>query len=513
MQTSGSALPNPLPSWSWSTLLAMARAWPDKEALVTPRRRLTYRALIDTVIQVQQDWANQGLKSGDHVVTLVGNDWSYVIFYWAAIASGLVFVPLNIRLAAPEIAPILNEVDPSLIIAEETLFKQVGPPWLSVTISVETALKNSAAYPSDRSYPPIAPKPNDVAVILYTSGTSGLPKGVMLTHQNISVQFYQASSALIKMRSDDRVVSLYPIFHTAQHVFLQAPLTIGATCVIDTFHPDQVIDLLKREAISIFFGVPAMYHILLQNDAFRAPTFPRLRTLAYGASIMPKETIEALRGRFPQAEIQNLYGQTENSPAVSGLDDAYALSKPGSVGRPLPGMTIAIVDDQDHEVDQGIVGEIVTRGINQMKGYYRNESATREAVRDGWYHTGDVGYLDGDGFLYVVDRKKDMIIRGGQNIYSAEVENVLYTHPDIVECAVVGVPHAVYGEEVLAMIVLKQGSGLNKESLQQYMATRIARYKVPVHVQFVDELPHNASGKILKRVIKSRWSIPPTTVL
>jgi long-chain acyl-CoA synthetase len=263
-----------------------------------------------------------------------------------------------------------------------------------------------------------------------------------------------------------------------------------------------VVALVSNERITIFFGVPAMYHILLQNPKFSAEYFPHIRLLTYGASIMPKETILTLRQRFPQAEIRNLYGQTENSPAVTGLDDRYALSKPGSVGRPLPGMTVSIFDDNNREVAAGVVGEIVTQGINLMKGYFKNEDALKEVVQEGWYHTGDLGYLDEEGFLYVVDRKKDMIIRGGQNIYPAEIENVLYTHTDILECAVIGIAHPILGEEVAAIVVRRQGSTITEEMIIQFTRERIAAYKVPVRVRFVDELPHNASGKILKRELR-----------
>ena len=501
MKISGIPLPADVPQVAWPEIVGVAERTPGKEALVTPTERLNFGELVARVYQSQRLLASLGVTAGDRLVVLLGNEWPYPILYWAALASGIIFVPLNVRLVSAEITPILAEVDPRLIVAEDRFAGQVPQGWTKRLIRFEDFRPRLAAQPYN-PMPPMTVSPGDPAVILYTSGTTGTPKGVVLSHLNVAVQFYQASRALVAMKPEDRIISLYPIFHTAQHVFLQAPMTIGATAVVDEFHPARVLPLIERENISIFFGVPAMYHILLQHREFSAENFPHIRILTYGASVMPKETIQSIRTRFPNAEIRNLYGQTENSPAVSGLDNDFALTKPGSVGLPLPGMTISIQDDQDHEVGAGVVGEVVTQGINLMQGYYKKPDAFREAVRNGWYHTGDLGYLDEEGFLYIIDRKKDMIIRGGQNIYPAEIENVLYTHSDIVECAVIGLPHPIYGEEVAAIVVRRAGSSLTEEAVRAHVKGQVAHYKEPVQVRFVDELPHNASGKILKRVLR-----------
>ena len=501
MSVSGHPLPDEAFVLAWPEVLKKVDQYGIKEALVSPSARLSYQALVREVFHVQRALAARGLKAGDRLVVMLGNDGPYLSFYWAALASGIIFVPLNTRLARPEIAPILHQTNPSLILVEDHLQQQIPQEWTAHQMTLTNWHVSTQSVSSDY-LAPYAVSPDDVAVILYTSGTTGQPKGVMLTQRNIAVQFYQTTTALVGVRPSDRVISLYPIFHTAQHVFLQAPLTVGATVIIEEFSPKRVHGLIQREAVTIFFGVPAMYHILLQDPTFRAETFPHLRLLAYGASIMPMDTIHTLKQRFPQAEIRNLYGQTENSPAVSGLEDRYALTKPGSVGLPLPGMTIAIFNEHDQEVEPGVVGEVVTQGINLMKGYLNNPDATAEVVRNGWYHTGDLGYVDNEGFLYIVDRKKDMIIRGGQNIYPAEVENVLHTHPDIVECAVIGVPHPIYGEEVAAVMVLKPGAVLTGDTLHLYLRDRLAKYKIPVHYHVLDGLPHNASGKILKRELR-----------
>lgn len=501
MPISGPALPDDIYTLAWPEILRQAERFPDKEAVVAPSVRLTYRAMAGEVFRAQRSLEALGLVPGDRLAVMLSNDWPYLSLYLASLASGVIFVPLNTRLARPEVAEILEHAEPRLIVADDTLSAQI-PEQAHSALTVLSQWQRQSSEAGTDPVNPYPSSPDDVAMILYTSGTTGRPKGVMLTHRNIAAQFYQSSSALIGLNANDRVVSLYPLFHSAQHVFLQPPLTVGATTVIDEFSPKRVHRLIKEERISVFFGVPAMYHLLLQNPDFRAETFPHIRILTYGASIMPQETIQTLKQRFPHAAIKNLYGQTENSPAVSGLDDRYALTKLGSVGLPVPGMTLAIFNEYDQEVNPGIVGEVVTRGINLMKGYYKNPETTREVQNKGWYHTGDLGYMDDEGFLYVIDRKKDMIIRGGQNVYPAEVENVLYAHPEVVECAVIGLPHKIYGEEVAAVVVKKPGSALDSEILARFAKDRIAAYKVPVRYYFVDELPHNASGKILKRELR-----------
>ncbi len=502
MPAVGPSIPKTTFTKAWPQVLAMAEQYPDREAVVAPGGRMTYHEMTGRIYQHQRGLESLGLRAGDRVAAMLGNDWPYLVLYWAVLASGMTFVPLNTKLARPEVADITTDAEPQLIVTDDALIAQLPEDYQGQRMALSQFhrhLQDAASDPVD----PSAVQADDVALILYTSGTTGHPKGVMLSHANIAYQFYQSTSTLIGIAPGDRVVSLYPVFHSAQHVFLQAPLTVGATAVVDEFSPKRVHQLLKDERVTVFFGVPAMYHILLQDPAFRAENFPDLRILTYGASLMPVETIQTIQRRFPKAPIKNLYGQTENSPAISGLDGDYALTKPGSVGRPLPGMTIAIFGDDDKEAPPGVVGEVVTQGVNLMKGYYKNPEATADAIQNGWYHSGDLGYMDNEGFLYIIDRKKDMIIRGGQNIYPAEVENVLYQHPDVVECAVIGVPHHIYGEEVAAVVVKKAGSPLDGESLRLFAKDRIASYKLPVQYRFVDELPHNASGKILKRDLRA----------
>lgn len=502
MPVSGPALPSDRFLLVWPQIQKIARDFPDREAIVSPSGRLTYRQLVNNVLSYLAGLQSLGLTTGSRVAAMLGNDSPYVIAYLATLAGAMVFIPLNTRLARPEVSDILRHAEPSLIITDDNLMAQV-PETFSGRVMALSHWQRHVQSQKDAPLLLASASADDVALIFYTSGTTGHPKGVMLTHQNIATQFFQSTSALLGIRTDDRVACVFPLFHTAQHVFLQPPLTIGATVVIDSFSPKRVSSHLADERITIFFAVPAMYHILLQDPDFSAATLPTVRLLAYGGSIMPIDTVWAVKQRFPQAAIHNLYGQTENSPAVSGLDDRYVLTKPGSVGRPLPGMSVAIFDDLDHEVPPGVVGEVVTQGVNLMKGYYHDAQGTALALRGGWYHTGDLGYLDEEGFLYVIDRKKDMIIRGGQNVYPIEVENVLYQHPGVLECAVIGVPHPILGEEIVAVIVQKPGWKVTADQMSEFAHGRIATYKIPVRYHFVDKLPHNASGKILKRELRN----------
>ncbi|MCY0879157.1 MAG: AMP-binding protein [Firmicutes bacterium] len=502
MPVFGPPLPSDIAPLVWPQVLALARRDPQHEAVVAPNGRFNYDHMTREVFRYQRGLSALGLRPGDRLAAMVGNDWPYLALYWAALASGLVFVPLNPKLARPEVATLLQHAEPALVVADDRLVAQI-PESLGFPIRSLSQWQRLVSQASPAFCDPHPVTPDDVAVIFYTSGTTGQPKGVMLTHRNLAVQYYQAAHYLLGLRPNDRVLSCYPLHATAQHVFLEPPLIAGATSVIEPFSPKSILSRLQEEAVTIFFAVPTIYQILLEDARFSAAELPTLRILAYGGTMMARETIQRLKDRFPHSLLKNLYGQTENSPSVTSLDDPDALTKPGSVGKPVPGMTIAIVDDADREVDPGVVGEIVTRGPNLMKGYYKDEASTEAALRHGWYHTGDLGYCDSDGYLYVIDRKKDMITRGGQNIYPLEVETVLSQHPAVQECAVIGVPHPILGEEVAAVIVRQRGALVTEAVLRDFLSQHLASYKVPVHYYFVDALPHNASGRVLKRELRT----------
>ena len=345
---------------------------------------------------------------------------------------------------------------------------------------------------------------NTTTVIFYTSGTTGKPKGVMLSAANVRATAKLYVEAL-ELNSADRMQIVAPLFHcAASHVFSIPIIYAGGTVVIEEgFSPEQTMDTLEQEKITVFFGVPAMYSILLNSPKMETLDLTNLRLFTYGAAPMPFELIRKIKALYPEVKVQNIYGQTENSPAATTLKDHYALEKVGSVGEPVPGTEVRVVDESGSPLPTGQVGEIAVKGPQLMKGYLKNEEATKQAIRDGWLYTGDLGRMDKDGLLYIVDRKKDMIIRGGENVYPVEVEEVLYEIPEILEAAVVGVPHEVYGEVPKAFVVLKEGKQLTEAEVLTSCSKSLAKFKLPAEVEFIDNLPRNASGKVLKTTLRN----------
>lgn len=303
----------------------------------------------------------------------------------------------------------------------------------------------------------------------------------------------------------DRMQIVAPLFHcAASHVFSIPVIYAGGTIVIEeAFSPEQALTTMEQERITIFFGVPAMYSILLNTSKIKQIELPSLRLLTYGAAPMPYELVRKVKSLFPNVKVQNLYGQTENSPAATTLKDHFALDKVGSVGEPLPKTEVQVVDEFGDPLPHGQVGEIVVKGPQVMKGYLKNEEETNRAIQNGWLYSGDLGRFDEDGLLYIVDRKKDMIIRGGENVYPVEVEEVLYQVPELLEAAVVGVPHTVYGEVPKAFVVLKDGNEITEEEILAFCSKRLAKFKMPVEVDFMESLPRNASGKVLKNSLRN----------
>jgi long-chain acyl-CoA synthetase len=367
-----------------------------------------------------------------------------------------------------------------------------------------------AAILQDHSYsfnPPFISQEN-TAVVFYTSGTTGKPKGVLLTANNVRAAA-QIWSESMEITSEDRMQISTPLFHcAASHCFSIPTIYKGGTVIIEeAFSPEQTLNTMEKEKVTIFFGVPAMYSILLNMAKMDEMDLSSLRMFTYGAAPMPYKLVKTLKTRFPKVKVQNLYGQTENSPAATTLKDHYALEKVGSVGEPLPMTQVQVVDEFGDPVLSGRVGEIIVKGPQVMKGYLKNMEATKNTLKNGWLYTGDLGCLDEDGLLYIVDRKKDMIIRGGENVYPIEIEEVLYEIPELLEAAVVGVPHEVYGEVPKAYLVLKKGQLLTQENVISYCNKKLAKYKLPSEVVFLDSLPRNASGKVLKHTLSENIRI------
>ena len=339
-------------------------------------------------------------------------------------------------------------------------------------------------------------------MILYTSGTTGKPKGAELTHFNLPRNADVASRTTCEISEGDIVLGTLPLFHSfGQTVSMNASLRVGATLtLVPRFDPDEALETMQRDRVTHFYGVPTMYGALLHHPGRERYDTSALRTCITGGASMPVEVLRGFEEAFGCIVLEG-YGLSETSPVASSNHPDME-RKPGSIGTPLEEVEMKVVDEDDNEVAQGEVGEIVIRGHNIMKGYWQRPDATAEAMRGGWFHSGDMARVDEDGYFFIVDRKKDLIIRGGYNVYPREVEEVLYEHPKIREAAVLGVPHDQLGEEVGAAVVLHDGEQLEPEEVSAYVKERIAAYKYPRAVWFLDDLPKGPTGKILKREIE-----------
>ncbi|MGG2112962.1 long-chain fatty acid--CoA ligase [Lysinibacillus pakistanensis] len=480
---------------------------PEGIATLYDGKRLTYQEFFKCAETFAAYLQEQGFKKDDVIALYTLNSDLFLIAYIGVQLAGFVVMPINTKLAAPEVEFIFNHSEAKGLIYDERLSEILGdiPYSFSHAVGFKEMEKILENYTGQlRSVKLVN---GDTAVVMYTSGTTGKPKGVMLTHQNI-VSTAEIWSSSMNMTKEDRMFICTPLFHCAGlHVFAMPMFYQGGTVIIEeAFSPAITLKQLAMTEATIFFGVPSMYTIILNTPSFMEHTFKRLRLLCYGAAPMPYELVKQVKEAFPNVKVQNLYGQTENSPAATSLLDMDALTKIGSVGKPLAQTEVRVVDSFGESVPAGEVGEICVRGPQVMKGYLRNEEETARTIRDGWLLSGDLGRFDEDGYLYIVDRKKDMIIRGGENIYPIEVEEVLYQLPEILEAAVVGLPHEVYGEVPKAFVVLKEGKALDEESILAYCRKQLAKYKVPYEIEFLAELPRNASGKVLKHTLRPKVS-------
>ncbi|MFY0518068.1 class I adenylate-forming enzyme family protein [Lysinibacillus sp. UGB7] len=477
---------------------------PQATALVFEGHETSYETLYTNVQKIAGYLQQKGFEKGDVIGLMLLNSDLFMTVYYGVQLAGFTVLPINTKLAPAELAYIFNHSEIKGLFYDERL-NETGKQ-----IDYDFALKLNRQQLREiidgpNTFTPIELNPQDTAVILYTSGTTGNPKGVMLSHANI-VNAAEIWHDALQYRPTDRVYISIPLFHCAGlHVIGVGTMCGGAALVIDeTFSPDRTLQSITKERVTIFTGVPTMYAILLGKKDMANYQFEHVRKFAYGSAPMPQEIIKQLKESFPNVEIQNLYGQTESTPGGTSLTDDAALERVGSVGRALARTQIKIVDNDGQELPSEQVGEICIKGPQIMKGYLKNEEETKKVIIDGWLYTGDLGRLDDDGYLYIVDRKKDMIIRGGENIYPIEVENVLYQIPQVLDAAVIGIPHEVYGEVPKAIIALVDDGAITEQDVIDFAKTKLAKYKIPHMVEFVKDLPRNPSGKVLKHVLREQ---------
>ncbi|CAL9592513.1 long-chain-fatty-acid--CoA ligase [Streptomyces sp. enrichment culture] len=501
-----------------------ARSHPDREAVVLGPARMTYRQLDAAANQVANLLVERGIGPGDRVALSCPNLPYFPVVYYGVLKTGAAVVPLNVLLKSREIAYHLNDAEvkayfcfegtPELPMGTEghAGFRQAGgvehfflitgdPAAPSPIDGVETLAGALAGHGT--TFEPAATEPTDTALVLYTSGTTGQAKGAELSHANTMMNVLACNRLFGGAPASDSHVVCLPLFHTfGATVQMHAGFSMAATLhLVPRFDAREVVDLMGRETITFFAGVPTMWWGLLNalSDDVDVERIARnLRIGISGGAALPGEIAHQVGQRLGVTVLEG-YGLSETSP-VATFSDPGRGPRPGSIGVPIWGVELKLVDDDWTEVtESGRVGEIAVKGHNVMKGYYGRPEATAEVIRDGWFRTGDLARRDEDGFYYIVDRSKDLIIRGGFNVYPREVEEVLMTHPQVGLAAVVGVPHDSHGEEIKAYVIPEPGSSLTPDQLVAWAKAGMASYKYPRLVEFVPTLPMTATGKILKR--------------
>jgi long-chain acyl-CoA synthetase len=491
-------------------LTATAAEHADRPALKLDDSVLNYAVLNEAATRVAGLLKKKGIEPGDRVGIMLPNVPYFGAVYYGVLRAGGVVVPMNVLLKGRETGFYLKDSGAKVIFAwhdfgeaAQTGAEEAG----AELILVKPGEFEKLVLESPRAEEDEPRDGSDTAVILYTSGTTGTPKGAELTHDNLRENCTVTARTLVQITEEDMILGALPLFHSfGQTCGLNAAVATGACLtLIPRFDPSKALDIIGRDKVTVLEGVPTMYHAMLNAANKDSADVSSLRVCVSGGSAMPVEVMKTFEKQFDCIILEG-YGLSETSP-VASFNHPDKERKPGSIGTPIQGVEMKVVDDEGGDVEQGGVGEIVIRGHNVMKGYWGREDATAEVFRDGWFATGDMATVDEDGYFFIVDRKKDMIIRGGYNVYPREIEEVLYEHPAVSEVAVIGVPDDSLGEEVAAMVVLKDGAEASEDDIRAYAKDRVAAYKYPRKIWFSDELPKGPTGKILKREIKSPESV------
>lgn len=487
-------------------LVAAAQRAPQDPALRCGETTLSYAQFASAAARVATFLDRAGIAPGDRVGIMLPNTPAFAVVFYGILSRGAVAVPMNPLLKAREIEFYLANTGAKAIFATPAFAQEAtaaaaaagAKPWLVDDASLTELI---AELPEQAA--PVSRADDDTAVVLHTSGTTGKPKGAELTHGGLHRNAEITMRTLIRIDSHDVVMGALPLFHVfGLTCGLQCSVLAGATlALIPRFDPDAAVQMIERCGVTVFEGVPTMYSALLAvAPKYSEAATSTLRVCASGGAALPVQVLADFEKRFG-CQVLEGYGLSETSP-VACFNHPDKIRKPGSIGTPIEGVEMRVVDDAGHELPPGEAGEVQVRGHNVMRGYWDLPEATAEAISaDGWFSTGDIGKTDADGLFYIVDRKKQLIIRGGLNVYPREIEEVLYEHPAVAEAAVIGIPHDTLGEEVGAAVALKTGTEAKPEDLRDFVKRQVAAYKYPRRVWIVDALPKGPTGKIQRRDI------------
>lgn len=495
-------------------LVEQSKLFPDKEAIIYKDQRFTYKELDASIKKLADGLSKMGILPGDRVLLALGNCPEFVISYYAILSARGIVVPVNPQYTVNELSVIMANALPKTVITTG----QIMPLFNSISedvpldmgiITIGTPEERTAALPFEKllssgspGFSSVSPDGDEIAAFMYTAGSTGSPKGAMLSHHNL----YSNALAITQCCSitpAERSLLIAPIYHSAaQTILMNATLISGATLIIheEWQGPKQLLESLQNDKITFYFGPPTMYSLLVEYPETEKYNLASWRLAFTGSALSSPDLFNRFKEKFG-LQLMEGYGLTETSP-VTTLTPLGGTPKTGSIGLPIPGVEVRVVDYEDREVPVNQIGEIIVRGPNVMKEYYNRPEETKWAMRNGWFHTGDLAYMDSDGYLFLVDRKKDFIIRGGLNIYPKEIEEVLYSHPSIFDAAVIGVPDPIMGEEILAFVLLREGVTVTPEEIQEFCSSKLARYKIPKHIRFVENLPKTTAGKLLKNELQ-----------
>jgi long-chain acyl-CoA synthetase len=473
--------------------------YPERPALSVGDDSLNFRQLHKRIKSMAGALSQRGIRRGDRLALLLPNGPEYIQLIYACSWLGVIVVPINTRLSVVEIDHVLADASPHGLVRHSSIAAPSGRASWELVIDEEPLEPNDSA-------PEICYDPEAILALIYTSGTTGRPKGVMLTHSNTLTNVHNANY-WIRYRERGVYLHAAPIFHVADFPAMFAAPTFGVCQVaLPRFNPLAFCEAVEKHRINYTVLVPTMINLLTQFTEAKKYDLSSLEVLAYGGSPMAPELVRRTRELLPKARLVQVYGLSETGYLTGLQDQEHKDKRLMSCGRSCPGIEVQVADESGKEVENGQRGELIACGPNVMRGYWNNEKDTAAAFRNGFFRTGDIGYQDVDGYFYILDRLKDMIVTGGENVYSGEVEAIILDHPAVREVAVFGIPDPQWGELVAACVVLKPGMILTTEELIRHCRQSLANYKVPGHVEFSEtDLPKSGSGKVLKRVLRERF--------